>query len=133
MRLKPTKNRPISKERRKPPLRKSGRLAKKSCGARPQHQSLFERTGLPPPPLQRSQLHIHVRQNRGNGDLFRISWNGKIVGADLRSCNGRQRNDAYRVREHLTEAEMDKLLSALEGNRHGHRDWLIGLMAQGQH
>ena len=94
---------------------------------------MFERTGLPPPPLQRSQLHIHVRQNRGNGDLFGISWNGKIVGADLRSCNGRQRNDAYRVREHLTEAEMDKLLSALEGNRHGHRDWLIGLMAQGQH
>jgi hypothetical protein len=39
----------------------------------------------------------------------------------LRSCNG-QRNDAYRVREHLTEAEMDKLLGALEGNRHGHRD-----------
>jgi hypothetical protein len=60
--------------------------------------------------------------------LFGISWNGKIVGADLRSCNGRQRNDAYRVREHLTEAEMDKLLAALKGNRHGHRDWLIGLV-----
>jgi site-specific recombinase XerD len=41
---------------------------------------------------------------------------------------GRQRNDAYRVREHLTEAEMDKLLAALKGNRHGHRDWLIGLV-----
>jgi site-specific recombinase XerD len=35
---------------------------------------------------------------------------------------------AYRVREHLTEAEMDKLLAALKRNRHGHRDWLIGLM-----
>ena len=32
----------------------------------------------------------------------------------------------YRVREHLTEAEMDKLLAALKHNRHGHRDWLIG-------
>ena len=31
MRLKPTKNRPISKERRKPPLRKSGRCRR--CGA----------------------------------------------------------------------------------------------------
>ena len=41
---------------------------------------------------------------------------------------GRQRNDAYRVREHLTEAEMDKLLAALKRNRHGHRDWLVGLI-----
>ena len=41
---------------------------------------------------------------------------------------GRRRNDAYRVREHLTEAEMDKLLAALKRNRHGHRDWLIGLV-----
>jgi integrase len=32
------------------------------------------------------------------------------------------------VREHLTKAEMDKLLAALKGNRHGHRDWLIGLI-----
>ena len=37
-------------------------------------------------------------------------------------------NDAYRTREHLTEAEMAKLLAALKGNRHGHRDWLIGLL-----
>ena len=42
--------------------------------------------------------------------------------------SGRQSNTAYRVREHLTEAEMDKLLAALKRNRHGHRDWLIGLM-----
>ena len=43
-------------------------------------------------------------------------------------AKGRRRNDAYRVREHLTEAEMDKLLAALKRNRHGHRDWLIGLV-----
>jgi len=30
--------------------------------------------------------------------------------------------------EHLTEGEMEKLLAALKGNRHGHRDWLIGLV-----
>ena len=41
---------------------------------------------------------------------------------------GRKANDSYRVREHLTEAEMAKLLAALKGNRHGHRDWLIGLL-----
>jgi hypothetical protein len=34
---------------------------------------------------------------------------------------GRRENDAYRVREHLTEAEMDKLLATLKRNRHGHR------------
>jgi site-specific recombinase XerD len=43
-------------------------------------------------------------------------------------AKGRQANAAYRVREHLTEAEMDKLLGALQRNRHGHRDWLIGLL-----
>jgi integrase len=34
----------------------------------------------------------------------------------------------YRVREHLTETEMDKLLAALRRNRHGQRDWLICLL-----
>lgn len=37
-------------------------------------------------------------------------------------------NTAYRVREHLTEGEITKLLAALKANRHGPRDWLIGLM-----
>jgi site-specific recombinase XerD len=44
------------------------------------------------------------------------------------SAKGRRRNDDYRVREHLTETEVDKLLGALKRNRHGHRDWLIGLL-----
>ena len=44
------------------------------------------------------------------------------------SSKGRQRNDAYRVREHLTESEVDKLLATLKCNRHGQRDWLIGLL-----
>ena len=37
-------------------------------------------------------------------------------------------NAEYRVREHLTETEIEKLLVALKGNRRGPRDWLIGLM-----
>jgi integrase len=41
---------------------------------------------------------------------------------------GRRANEAYRVREHLTEDETAKLLAALKRNRHGHRDWLIGLL-----
>ncbi len=41
---------------------------------------------------------------------------------------GRKANDAYRVREHLTEGEIDKLLKVLKANRHGHRDELIGLL-----
>jgi hypothetical protein len=28
----------------------------------------------------------------------------------------------YRKREHLTETEIEKLVEAAEGNRHGHRD-----------
>jgi site-specific recombinase XerD len=42
--------------------------------------------------------------------------------------NGRKPNTEYRTREHLTEAEVQKLLSALKQNRRGHRDWLIALM-----
>lgn len=44
------------------------------------------------------------------------------------ALQGRKANDAYRVREHLTESEVNKLLAALKANRHGHRDWLIGLL-----
>jgi integrase len=36
--------------------------------------------------------------------------------------------NSTRPRQHLTEAEIDKLLSALKGNRHGQRDWLVGLI-----
>jgi len=50
--------------------------------------------------------------------------------SDLRTVAppGRKPNKAYRVREHLLEDEIDKLLAALKANRHGHRDWLIGLL-----
>jgi site-specific recombinase XerD len=41
---------------------------------------------------------------------------------------GRESNEAYRVREHLTEDEVAKLLDALSRNRHGQRDRLIGLL-----
>jgi hypothetical protein len=47
---------------------------------------------------------------------------------DLRTVKGRKPNDAYRTREHLTESEIAKLLTALKANRHGLRDWLIGLL-----
>ena len=47
---------------------------------------------------------------------------------DLRTVEGRRANEAYRTREHLTEAEVDKLLTALKANRHGLRDWLAGLV-----
>jgi integrase len=41
---------------------------------------------------------------------------------------GRKPNTAYRVREHLTEDEVNRLLAALKSNRYGERDWLIGLL-----
>jgi integrase len=40
----------------------------------------------------------------------------------------RKPNAEYRVREHLTESGVEKLLAALRRNRHGQRDWLIGLL-----
>jgi type 1 fimbriae regulatory protein FimB/type 1 fimbriae regulatory protein FimE len=51
-----------------------------------------------------------------------------VKNAVMRPVPGRKANKAYRVREHLTEGEMDKLLVALRGNRHGLRDRLIGLL-----
>jgi integrase len=44
------------------------------------------------------------------------------------ASKGRNLNTAYRVREHLTDDEVGKLVAALKRNRHGHRDWLIGLL-----
>jgi site-specific recombinase XerD len=40
----------------------------------------------------------------------------------------RKPNAAYCTREHLTEKEMAVLLDTLKCNRHGLRDWLIGLV-----
>ena len=59
------------------------------------------------------------------------SGNLKLVSiTDMRpvALNGRKANKAYRTREHLTESELAALLATLKGNRHGHRDWLIGLL-----
>src|SRR5580704_6802613 len=52
----------------------------------------------------------------------------RVVKSERNATSGRKANEAYRVREHLTEAEMTKLLAALKRHRHGHRDWLIGLL-----
>src|ERR1700756_1042454 len=62
-----------------------------------------------------------------SGKIPRLRQAKKYRNATSRS-KGRRSNDAYRVREYLTEAEMDKLQAALKRNRHGHRDWLIGLI-----
>jgi integrase len=62
-----------------------------------------------------------------SGKVVRLRRAKKYRNATSHS-KGRRGNDAYRVREHLTEAEMEKLLAALKGNRHGHRHWLIGLV-----
>jgi integrase len=42
---------------------------------------------------------------------------------------GRLPNNEYRKREHLTAAEIDKLIEAAKGNRHGHRDATMILVA----
>ena len=62
-----------------------------------------------------------------SGKIVQLRKAKKYRNATSRA-NGRRGNDAYRTREHLTEAEMDKLLAALKRNRHGHRDWPVGLI-----
>ena len=52
----------------------------------------------------------------------------KLVKSAVMRPVGRKANADYRTREHLTEAEVAKLLAALKANRHGDRDWLIGLL-----
>src|SRR5436189_4737443 len=42
---------------------------------------------------------------------------------------GRRPNDHYRVREYLTEKEIDRLMKAAGDNRHGHRDATMILLA----
>jgi integrase len=44
-------------------------------------------------------------------------------------AGGRLPNSEYRKREHLTAAEIDKLIEAAKGNRHGHRDATMILVA----
>jgi integrase len=44
-------------------------------------------------------------------------------------AGGRQNNAAYRTREHLTEAEVERLIDAAKGNRWGHRDATMILVA----
>ena len=41
----------------------------------------------------------------------------------------RRPNAELRTREHLTEAEVDKLIEAAKSNRHGHRDATMILIA----
>ena len=39
-------------------------------------------------------------------------------------------NSDIRTREYLTEAELEKLMNAAKGNRYGHRDATMGLVAR---
>ncbi len=43
-------------------------------------------------------------------------------------ARGRKPNAEYRTQEHLTEDQVNKLLTALKANRYGHRDRLIALV-----
>jgi integrase len=52
----------------------------------------------------------------------------KLVTRTVMRPVGRKANATYRVREHLTEDEIARLLDALSRNRHGNRDRLIGLL-----
>jgi integrase len=55
----------------------------------------------------------------------------KLVERDVKcrvGSPGRKPNAQYRKREHLTQDELERLFTALKGNRHGHRDYMIALV-----
>ena len=56
----------------------------------------------------------------------------RIVAPDIKKrtvAPGRKANSAYRKREHLTEAEVERLIKAAKDNRWGHRDATMVLVA----
>ena len=56
----------------------------------------------------------------------------RIVAPDIEKrtvAPGRKPNSDYRKREHLTEAEVDRLIKAVKDNRWGHRDATMVLVA----
>ena len=56
----------------------------------------------------------------------------KLVAPAIQTCTVvpmRKPNSAYRTREHLTEAEVERLIKAASGNRYGHRDSTMILIA----
>jgi integrase len=67
-------------------------------------------------------------QSRATRGDFSMTAHQRVNGKSFVMRPVRRANVEYRVREHLTETEVGKLLAALKANRHGHRDWLIGLM-----
>jgi integrase len=48
---------------------------------------------------------------------------------EIRTVPLRRPNAELRTREYLTEAEVDRLMSAAKGNRYGHRDATMALVA----
>ena len=56
----------------------------------------------------------------------------QLVAPPVQTCTVvpmREPNTAYRTREHLTEAEVERLVKAASGNRYGHRDSTMILIA----
>ena len=56
----------------------------------------------------------------------------QLVAPPVQTCTVvpmRKPNTAYRTREHLTEAEVERLVKAASGNRYGHRDSTMILIA----
>jgi type 1 fimbriae regulatory protein FimB/type 1 fimbriae regulatory protein FimE len=52
-----------------------------------------------------------------------------VTSNQKRTVPSRGTNASYRRREHLTTAEIDKLIEAAKGNRYGHRDATLILVA----
>jgi integrase len=55
--------------------------------------------------------------------------NLRLVTPSNQTVPSRGSNASYRKREHLTVAEIDKLIEAAKGNRYGHRDATLILVA----
>jgi integrase len=83
-------------------------------------------------PFNMDRYHEHIASPESKMltlyAFYRIMRPVLMIRIEMRPVRKGKPNPAYRTREHLTEAEVSKLLTALKQNRHGHRDWLIGLL-----
>jgi type 1 fimbriae regulatory protein FimB/type 1 fimbriae regulatory protein FimE len=95
-------------------------------------ESFLERDAAHSKKLAHCAEKVHCPHSHHLGDAaMPANTKLKLVtpATEIRTVPTRKPNAAYRSREHLTEAEVEKLLDAARANRHGHRDALMVLVA----
>ena len=74
-----------------------------------------------------SMTNSHLQLVPPGYTMLTVGNNTKLTVSN--NPNGRKPNKDYRGREYLTPAELDELIKTAKGNRHGHRDATMILLA----